>query len=167
MTTSTYTGTTASTQVDPEAPHQGAASESSPALDEALCATAPDSLDWVPTRERAIVPEQMAALCRRCTGRQECLLWALATGDDGYWAATTTSDRLVMRLEGKGDLATADRLQRAAMSQLGEPQHPIGAGTTWYYARKCRCGECREANRVAKADERARARGRSSLTVVA
>ena len=64
-------------QVDPEALHVGeAASESylrAFPITSAHCSAYPEDLDWVPDRERPVVPDVMAALCRRCPGRQQCL----------------------------------------------------------------------------------------------
>ena len=94
----TYTELTASMQTDPEARHHGGAASvsSSPQtfpVEAARCATFPTPMEWVPDRERRVVPDMMAALCRRCPGRQSCLLWALAGQEQGYWAGTTTTFR--------------------------------------------------------------------------
>ncbi|GAA4995368.1 hypothetical protein [Actinopolymorpha pittospori] len=73
-----YTAVTASMQADPEARHcGGAASESfirAFPIEAARCATYPTRMEWVPDRERGIVPDLLTALCRGCPGRQACLL---------------------------------------------------------------------------------------------
>ena len=82
----TYTELTASMQTDPEARHHGGAASvsSSPQtfpVEAARCATFPTPMEWVPDRERRVVPDMMAALCRRAWAA-ELLLWALA-GEQG------------------------------------------------------------------------------------
>lgn len=164
-----YTATTASMQADPEAHHRrGDASESSPGpfpIESARCATYPSSMEWVPDRERRIVPEPMAALCQRCPGRQACLLWALAGDEDGYWAGTTSVDRARMRELGQHSLDAADRLQAAARAERSHPRlHGEGEGSSWWYRwRQCRCEECRTANARARAAERAKAAQRRAV----
>jgi hypothetical protein len=164
--TAEYSGPTASMQVDPEARHcGGAASESSSAafpIASARCATHPAVMEWVPDRERAVVPEAMTALCRRCPGRQGCLLWALAGRERGYWAGTTTADREQMAALGQRSVQTADWLQQLAADSASAPaRHPRGQGSYWWYRRqKCRCAECRAANSARRAQERAKAKTR-------
>lgn len=163
-TTGTYTGRTASMQADPEARRtRGVASESSPGrfpIEVARCATYPTQMEWVPNRERPVVPELMAALCRRCPGREACLLWALAEDADGYWAGTTSNDRTQMRQLGHLTVHTANQLQqRARKERTSGMLHPAGDGSYWWYRRGgCRCGECKTANATQRAQERARAR---------
>lgn len=159
----TYTEITASMQADPEARHtRGVASESSSGrfpIEAARCATYPTRMEWVPGRERRIVPELMSALCRRCPSRQACLLWALAEDADGYWAGTTRADRARMRDLEQVDVGTADQLQELARQERAAGMlHPPGEGSYWWYRRRgCRCGECKGANAAARAHERARA----------
>lgn len=175
MTTSTltrpakYADRTASMQSDPEAHHdRGAASESFSRrfpIEDARCATRPTEGDWVPTSEQDVVPDEMTALCRRCDGRENCLLWALAGDEVGYWAATTTADRARMIEAGDISLDAADEIQSAARAQLAQAAaaaaakdeqrlHPVGEGDYKAYRRGCRCGECREANSAKRAAER-------------
>lgn len=166
VTAPSYTESTASMLVDPEAlHHDGAASESSADLSQITsprCATAPRDLDWVPDREQRVVPEPMATLCRTCPGRAQCLLLALAGGELGYWAATTSRDRAQMQAPGDRDVATADRLQQMARHEstpAGAPLHGPGeASYFWYRRRGCRCTPCRQANSAQRAAERANAR---------
>lgn len=166
-TAESYARGTASMQTDTEA-HRltGAASASSPAtafpLDQARCATTTEDLEWVPDHERSEVPPQMATLCRRCPGRQNCLLWALAGEESGYWAGTTTADRAVMLARGLDRVVDADRLQsKVIAANRAGAQHAPGEGSYFHYRhRKCRCAECREANAAVRAEERSRARAR-------
>lgn len=155
-------------QVDPEALHVGeAASESylrAFPITSAHCSAYPEDLDWVPDRERPVVPDVMAALCRRCPGRQQCLLWALAGDEHGYWAGTTSTDRAVMHTLGAQDVAVADRLQETARQDaISGALHEPGDGSYWWYRRRgCRCAECRQANAAARSGERAKSHDRTS-----
>lgn len=158
----TYTGTTASMPADSEArDHTGdVASESLSRrfpVEAARCATYPTDMEWVPDRERRVVPDLMVALCRRCPGREACLRWALAEDPDGYWAGTTRTDRKQMRDLQQVDVRTADQLQARARQELSAGRlHPQGDGSYWWYRRRgCRCGECKAANAATRAHERA------------
>jgi hypothetical protein len=161
-----YSDCTASMQPDTEARHLGDAASASSLqrfpLEDARCSTHTVPMEWVPARERAVVPTEMAALCRRCPGRQACLLWALAGQESGYWAGTTTADRDAMLAAGDGSLQTADTLQREARSTLGIASHPPGEGSFRRYRAGCRCPECQQANAAQRANERERARRRRS-----
>lgn len=170
MTISTLPHTLAGTermQVDPEALHSGgAASESfvhAFPISDAHCSVFPENLEWVPDRERPVVPDLMAALCRSCPGRQQCLLWALAGQEHGYWGGTTSSDRAQMRAQGDVDVAAAEQLQaRARLEATCGAMHTLGEGSYfWYRRRGCRCAECRQANADARSLERAQARDRA------
>lgn len=164
MTTS-YTQLTESMQTDPEARHcRDAASELSAGqfpIAEARCAGDPSELEWVPDRERSVVPLPMASLCRRCPGRQACLSWALTGTEQGYWGGTTTKDRVQLRLLERSDIETADWLQELARGEA-EPQHEPGEGSYEAYRKGCRCEECRAENSAARAKERSRARVRAA-----
>ncbi|MGF0118749.1 WhiB family transcriptional regulator [Promicromonospora sp. Marseille-Q5078] len=128
----------------------------------ARCATADVEGEWVPERETIIVPDEMTALCQRCPGRQDCLLWALAGDEDGYWAATTSEDRKQMRSIGRDDVDTADWLQKI-QREKSIAKHAPGEGSSNNYRRKgCRCHECRAANSAERTAERARARARAT-----
>ncbi len=159
-----YAASTASMLPGPEArPRRDEASESSLKdfpIDSARCATETVELEWVPDREARVVPDVMAALCRRCPGREACLLWALTVGEPGYWAATTSADRIQMESHGCTTVDAADRLQdMARRQQLDGALHPPGEGSFWWYRRRgCHCAECRSANAVRRAGERDRAR---------
>ncbi|MDN5797464.1 MAG: WhiB family transcriptional regulator [Intrasporangium sp.] len=122
-------------------------------------------MEWVPDRERTIVPDVMAALCRRCPGRQECLLWALTGDEQGYWAGTTRADRLRMVSLEQTIVETADWLQDLARSEATAGAiHPVGDGSYfWYRRRGCRCTECKQANAAARAHERAVARQKAGV----
>lgn len=122
-------------------------------------------MEWVPDREKLLVPEIMAQLCRGCPGRQQCLLWALAGQEQGYWAATTTADRRRMATHGQTGVHTADWLQESARRQaIAGARHREGEGSYfWYRRRGCRCGECQGANSAARAQERAKARRKSTV----
>jgi WhiB family redox-sensing transcriptional regulator len=37
------------------------------------------------------------AVCRRCPVSQECLAWALASGQDGIWGGLTEDERRALR----------------------------------------------------------------------
>ncbi len=159
-----YTEPTESMQTDPEARHaRDAASVASSArfpLTQARCAdTTSAALDWVPARERALVPAPMSELCRTCPGRQECLLWAMAGGEHGYWGGTTSKDREQLRRLERSDVDTADWLQQLASSE--EPRHRAGQGSYRAYRKGCHCDECRTANADARSRERARRRTRA------
>lgn len=166
---SPYTDPTASMQVDPEAPHSSeAASESCVdtfPIQDARCAAYPGQMEWVPDRERTIVPDIMAALCRRCPARQQCLLWALAGGEQGYWAGTTSDDRQRMASLEQTSVETADWLQELARREAAAGAiHPVGEGSYfWYRRRGCRCTECKQANASARAHERAVARQKAGF----
>lgn len=123
------------------------------------------SLDWVPDKERAVVPDPMTALCRSCAGRRECLLWALAADAEGYWAGSTTADRQQMLTTGELSVERADQLQdQIREAAAAAALHDLGEGSyLWYRRRGCRCGECREANAVQRSEERAKARTRAAL----
>ena len=132
-------------------------------IESARCATFAIDDEWVPDREDAVVPAAMAALCRRCPGRRECLLWALSGHVVGYWAGTTTADRTAMSAAGDGRVDTADELQLAARRRHTDgAQHPTGDGDYKQYRSGCRCGECRAANAAQRAAERVRARQRAA-----
>ncbi|WP_226963957.1 WhiB family transcriptional regulator [Nostocoides sp. F2B08] len=165
----TYTELTASMQTDPEARHHGGAASVSSSrqafpVSGSRCATFPTHMEWVPDRERRVVPDMMAALCRRCPARQSCLLWALAGQEQGYWAGTTSNDREIMLQLDQDDVDTADWLQDLARNELTNGAlHPIGeGGYFWYRRRGCRCGECKSANAQARAKERAKAKEKAA-----
>jgi len=166
---STYTDPTASMQVDPEAPHQSeAASESCPGsfpIQDARCATYPGHMEWVPDRERPIVPDVMAALCRRCPARQQCLLWAMAGKERGYWAGSTTADRQRLASLEQTSVETADWLQELARREAtAGALHAAGEGSYfWYRRRNCRCLECKQANAATRAHEREVARQKAGV----
>lgn len=148
---------------DPEALPGGTASVSFLSafpITDALCADRAPSLEWVPDKERTVVPDPMTALCRSCPGRSECLLWAIAADADGYWAGSTTADRQQMLATGNLSVHRADQLQdQVREAATANALHELGEGSyLWYRRRGCRCGECREANAGQRADERAKAR---------
>lgn len=167
-TTTRYAETTASMLPGLEAPpDEGRASESSLKdfpIDSARCATYPGELEWIPDQEQSVVPAPMAALCRRCPGRDSCLLWALRVGEPGYWAGTTSADRRAMVASANISTRAADNLQLQARQKYQEGAlHPYGEGSfSWYRRSGCRCGECRAANAAARAAERTAARSRQA-----
>lgn len=165
---SSYTDTTAGMQPDPEARHGSDAvsvsfSQRFP-IEDARCATHPVDHEWVPDYERAVVPPALAALCRRCPGRAECLLWALAGDEAGYWAGTTKADRDQLRELGQDSIQAADWTQeRIRRRANADAKHPAGEGSVKMYRRKkCRCDECRTANAADRAAERSRAKARAA-----
>lgn len=166
--TTPYTGTTASMQTDPEARHRGDGASVSSfrrfPIEDARCANSPIDAEWVPTQEQSLIPEPMAALCRRCPGRQACLSWALVGGEVGYWAGTTTADRNQMHRLAQDSVETADWLQELARREAFDgAQHPTGDGNYWWYRRReCRCAECKTANAQQRARERARTAQRAT-----
>lgn len=119
-------------------------------------------LEWVPDQEATLVPEEMAAVCRDCPGRTDCLLLALFDDVDGYWAGTTTRQRRQLGQEGSpGEiLAVVDNdSEQARVRAL--PVHPAGEGSQNHYRySRCRCDECRAAHTLARQEERARLRAR-------
>lgn len=152
----------------PEALPRGAASVSFSRafpITNARCADQAISLEWVPDRERAVVPGSMAALCRSCTDRPQCLLSALAANADGYWAGSTTADRHQLAADGEVSVERVDALQdQARAAAAADARHDPGEGSyLWYRRRGCRCAECREANAEQRADERAKARLRADI----
>lgn len=163
-----YARSTASMQTDTEAHPTGAASASSSRrafpIDQARCATTADDLEWVPDTEQPAVPAKMAALCRRCPGRQNCLLWALAGAEAGYWAGTTTADRQIMLKRGLDQVDDADQIQDDVLAARRRgAKHAPGDGSFHFYRYEgCRCGECRDENASRRALERARARARAA-----
>ncbi|MBA3019673.1 WhiB family transcriptional regulator [Propionicimonas sp.] len=133
--------------------------------DPACVGTDPDS--WVPADEAARVPEPMAEVCRSCDGRLQCLLQAMHTGSEkrpteGYWAGTTTRQRV--RLGAEGD---AGAILKTVDTEASSPElmaHPVGEGSATHYRyRACRCSECRQAHTLARREERARARARHEV----
>ena len=162
--TTAYSGLTESMQTDPEARHCGdAASEAFVGdfpISRARCADFPTELDWVPDRERAVVPAPMMSLCRRCPGRQTCLSWALGGEEQGYWGGTTTKDRHQLRSLERDDVDTADWLHELAGA--AEARHTAGQGSYRAYRKGCHCDECRTANAAARAQERAKQRVRAA-----
>lgn len=166
---STYTDPTASMQVDPEAPRHGEAASVSSLGDFPLagarCAAYDEQLEWVPDREQAVVPSVMAALCRRCPARQQCLVWALAGDEQGYWAGTTSADRQRMAGLEQTSVETAEWLQEMARRDaVAGALHAPGEGSYfWYRRRGCRCTECRQANAAARAHERQVARRKTGV----
>lgn len=163
-TISSYSDTTASMQADPEARPCDEASVSFAQafpISEARCATYPVDGEWVPDHEHPVVPTQMMAVCRGCPARQECLLWALAGKEAGYWAGTTSADRAQMITEGTSGILAAERIQgRVRTGHSGIAQHPAGEGSYRRYRKGCRCLECQTANAHQRAIERARAAAR-------
>ena len=160
-------GVTASMQPDPAARHHGDAVAVSLSrrfpIEDARCSTHPVDQEWVPDHERAVVPPELAALCRRCPGRASCLLWALAGEEQGYWAGTTTADRTTMRDLGAGTVEAADWLQeRERRASNTGAKHPEGAGSHRWYRKGCPCDECKAANAAQRAVERARAKARTA-----
>ena len=164
LSAAAYARDTESMPADPEARHsRDVASESFSGafpIETARCATYPTPMEWVPNREQRVVPDLMTALCRRCPGRQTCLLWALTDDLEGYWAGTTTADRKKMRQLDQPNLQTADWLQQMARRELTVGAlHEVGEGSYWWYRRRgCRCGECKTANARQRAQERAKTR---------
>jgi hypothetical protein len=153
---------------DPEALPGGTASVSFLSafpITDARCSVQEVGLDWVPDRERAVVPDALTALCRSCAGREQCLLWAVAADAEGYWAGSTTADRNKMLTAGGVSVELADHLQgQLRGAAAANALHGAGEGSyLWYRRRGCRCGECREANAVQRAEERAKARLRADL----
>jgi len=61
--------------------------------DDALCATtAPDLFH--PEKGRADLATTAKAICARCTVRDECLAYALTTGqDEGVWGGLSAKER--------------------------------------------------------------------------
>ncbi|ACZ32399.1 transcription factor WhiB (plasmid) [Xylanimonas cellulosilytica DSM 15894] len=132
-------------------------------IEDARCATHPVDLEWVPDHERAVVPPQLAALCRRCDGRANCLLWALAGDEQGYWAGTTAADRTQLRTLGQETIEAADWLQQRARHNANDGAlHREGEGSHRWYRKGCHCDECKAANAVARASERANAKARAA-----
>lgn len=123
--------------------------------------------EWVPDSEDAVVPSLLSQTCLSCPGRLQCLLWAVASGSQGYWAGTTTTDRETMVRDGVVSVEVGQELQAQARRQAmllvaadrNQALHPPGEGNlTWYRSHGCKCSECRSANATKRADERAKAR---------
>lgn len=130
-------------------------------IEDARCATHPTELEWVPDHERAVVPKPLAALCRGCSGRESCLLWAVAGNEQGYWAGTTTADRAQLRALGNHTIETADWIQqRARYAANTGALHAEGDGSYRWYRKGCHCDECKAANAAQRAVERAHAKSR-------
>lgn len=164
VTVDRYAQNTASMLADPEA-HltEDAVFESFHhpfPIAEARCATTCEEWEWVPTREDAVVPEPMTQLCKRCPGRSDCLIWALAGSEVGYWAGTTTAQRAIMRTQNRRQVHDADQIRDSDLAaSTVPPTHPVGRGSLEMYRKgKCRCIECRGFNAASKAKERTRAR---------
>lgn len=167
MTTASSTlPSTASMLADTEALHHGeAASESSATqfpITSARCSLWPTQAEWVPDREQQHVPPELASMCQGCPGRPQCLSWALAGREEGYWAGTTTRQRAaVLEQGGRAPtrlLADVDDHDPHA----GALHVPGQASAYWYSRRGCRCTGCKRANADQRATERARARARAA-----
>jgi hypothetical protein len=178
ITTSAYPGHTANMPVAPAAQPKPGRRATSPDPDPAAspppatpvpittarCADQSGGLDWVPDRERAIVPDAMTSLCRRCLGREACLLWAVALDAEGYWAGSTTSDRKQMQSDGAVSVRRVDQIQtRRRDRATAIARHEPGDGSYRWYRHGCRCLECRSANTAQRAEERAKARATADL----
>lgn len=118
----------------------------------------------MPDREARLIPDLLAALCRRCPLREACLRRALTGHEHGYWGGTTSNDRETMRQLGKDDIDTADWLQDLARRELTDGAlHAPGEGSYfWYRRRGCRCGECKSANAHVRSLERAKSTQRAA-----
>lgn len=168
-----YAGATDRPPVDPEAPSPrratfGPTPPAAPQL-EAACATRASDLEWVPDHELDAIPPAMLDACRRCPLRQTCLSRAIAGGEQGYWAGTTTTDRAQMLSLQHVSTETGDWLQQLAADAKHErrrdsdaaAKHAPGEGSLgWYRRGRCRCIECRAANTAARSIERSRRRQR-------
>ena len=124
-------------------------------------------MEWVPDAEQVVVPEPIRRVCAGCPSRLACLQWAVGTGSEGYWAATTTIDRQTLTHAAGVDLQRAEELQaavrqRAALAEAHDQAgalHPAGQDSLWWYRRGgCRCRRCRGHNAARRSEERARAR---------
>lgn len=133
----------------------------------AACADRLD-LEWVPDHEEQLVPEGQVQLCRACPIRAGCLLNAVSTGSEGYWAGTTTADRRRLVDDGPLTPAAAEELRSSVEAEIELKRagaevalHEPGAGSmTWYGRHGCRCTECRRANSEKRAAQRTRRRHR-------
>lgn len=166
MTTShaAYSEPTTNMLVVPEVSPRGEASGSVSAADfpitTALCATSDRRWEWVPHVEAPIVPEEMALMCQGCLGRSQCLLWAIGTKSDGYWAGSTRADRAELLRRRSVSIEAVDVLQRERKA-VDNAQHPPGVGSLRFYRKGCRCHECRRLNAARTRRNRARATGES------
>lgn len=125
----------------------------------ALCSTESTQVEWVPDREQHVVPAAMAQLCQRCPLRPSCLVWAVETESMGYWAGTTTADRVALVARQEVSIAAAEAQQAAVIAtELGGAVHEPECGSLQMYRKGCRCLECRQHNAAARAQERARSR---------
>ena len=158
-----YTRVTANMLVDPEAPHPDGGASGPFSERRAACA-GDTSQDWVPDRETPAVPTPILARCLGCQDRLGCLLRAVESGSEGYWAGTTTANRAQLAATGDLTLERADQLQAMARRKADQAsirdraiaKHPIGEGSLRAYRRGgCRCSECRRFNAQRRAAERA------------
>ena len=137
-TASRYPDPTASTQADTEATQPGASVS--------LLRPSGRRLDWIPDREKPVVPEEIAAICSGCPLQPACLQWAVEQDEPGYWGGTTSTERqrIVrgmtlgelqrMRAQNRDD-EDAQRLHSAAE----EP-------SMQWYRRGCTCRGCKAVN---------------------
>lgn len=70
--------------------------------------------DWVPEKDEAdVVPPDLKAICDTCPAASWCLSQAIGRGEHGYWAGTTTNERLNIKRE-----QLARREQRALRERI-------------------------------------------------
>ncbi len=156
-----YARRTASMLGDPEAHRFGDASVSS-SSPRARCFTDGAALDWVPLHEHGVVPATLRQLCVQCPVRQWCLDTAVTTDSEGYWAGTTTDERILLRRTGPVTVTRADAL-RGADTAL----HAPGEESRTFYRKGCRCRGCRWHHARVRAQERSRCARRALSSTAA
>lgn len=157
-----YTGSTTNMLVVPEvSPHgetSGSVSSAHFPITTALCAISDQRWEWVPEVEAPVVPVGMALMCQGCPGRSQCLMWAVGTKSDGYWAGSTRADREELLRRRSVSIDAVDVLQRERKA-VDNAQHPPGVGSLKSYRAGCKCHECRRLNAARTRRNRTRAKG--------
>jgi hypothetical protein len=163
-TASRYPEPTASTQADTEATQLGASVSFIRAVTgRPACSSATARrLDWVPDREWADVPEEIAAICSSCPLQKACLRWATDHDEPGYWGGTTRAQRAAgITLESLEQVRAQRRVEEAAKCLHSEAEGP----SMEWYRRGCPCRGCKAANAARAARYKRARQARHQLSV--
>ena len=139
-TASRYPDPTASTQADTEATQPGASVSLLRASAGRSACSSPSGrrLDWIPDREKPVVPEEIAAICSGCPLQPACLQWAVEQDEPGYWGGTTSTERQrIVRGMTLGELQGMGAQNRADAARRSTPPAPPGTSAHGRPAPRC------------------------------